>query len=388
MGAGMGASNARIMVVEDDSSLRDWIQFELGFDGYEVKQAADGARALQDLRRGDPPDLILLDVQMPGMDGFQVSSELQRWPDFAAVPIIFLTARAELNDRLTGFAVGATDYLTKPFKMAELKARISALLRQTERSRSLGRRQEHQRTSEEMDEAAIIQRALMTCAPGGVANVEVAATCRPARLVGGDLYDVHERSDGRLSIIEADVSGKGLPAAMMAAEVRTMLRETARQIPAPSVALVLANRRLYDDLSEVNKFVTVFAAFYSPQQCTLTYANGGHSVITYSPHGGGARIIEPTGMPLGVFPDVEYGEETLPFGPDDLLVVASDGFAEAHNDEHEMFGYDRLLAAINAAAHLPARRIADDLLAQVAAFAGPCEQADDQTLIVLKGIKC
>lgn len=384
----MGATHARIMVVEDDSSLRDWIQFELGFDGYEVKQAADGALALQELRRCEPPDLILLDVQMPGMDGYQVSSELQRWPEYEAVPIIFLTARTELSDRLTGFAAGATDYLTKPFKMAELKARISALLRQTERNRSLGRQQEHKRASVEMDEAAIIQRTLMACSLGGITNVEVAASCQPARLVGGDLYDVHERSDGRLSIIEADVSGKGLPAAMMAAEVRTMLRETVRQIASPAVVLALANHRLYDDLSEVNKFVTVFMAYYSPDLRTMTYANGGHSVIAWSAQGGAARILEPTGMPLGILPDTDYEEVTLPFGPHDLLVIASDGFAEAHNDDYELFGYERLLAAIDGAAHLPARQIADRLIAEVAQFVQHCEQSDDQTLIVLKGVEC
>ena len=384
----MGATHARIMVVEDDSSLRDWIQFELGFDGYEVRQAADGALALQELRRGEPPDLILLDVQMPGMDGYQVSSELQRWPEYEAVPIIFLTARTELSDRLTGFAAGATDYLTKPFKMAELKARISALLRQTERNRSLGRQQEHKRASEEMDEAAIIQRTLMACSRGSITSVEVAATCQPARVVGGDLYDIHERSDGRLSVIEADVSGKGLPAAMMTAEVRTMLREIVRQVASPAAVLALANHRLYDDLSEVNKFVTIFISYYSPDACTLTYANGGHSVITYSARGAAAKIVEPTGMPLGILPDTDYEEVTLPFGPGDLLVIASDGFAEAHNNDYELFGYNRLLAAIDRAAHLPARQIADALIAEVTHFVQHCEQSDDQTLIVLKGVEC
>lgn len=384
MSGANSSANTRIMVVEDDSSLRDWIHFELQFEGYQVDEAADGLLAIEALRRGEPPDLILLDVQMPRMDGFQVCSELQTWPDYAAVPIIFLTARAELTDRLQGFSVGASDYLAKPFKMAELKARISALLRQTERNRSIGRKEEHRRASEEMDEAATIQRSLMACSLGKIQNLEVFATCRPARIVGGDLYDVHERSDGRLSLIEADVSGKGLPAAMVAAEVRTMWRETARQIASPAAALALANRRLYDDLSEVNKFVTMFAAFYSPQQRTLTYTNGGHSVVTYVGEGG-VRTLGATGLPLGILPDADYDEVTLPFGPNDVLIVASDGFAEAQDTNQALFGYDRLLRAIQEAAHLPARAIAEHLAAQVSNFVEQCEQADDQTLIVLKG---
>ena len=120
----------------------------------------------------------------------------------------------------------------------------------------------------------------------------------------------------------------------------------------------------------------------------MTYANAGHSVITYSAHGGSAQMLEATGLPLGIFPDAEYDEVALPFGAGDVLVVASDGFAEAHNNAYTLFGYDRLLAAIDAAAHLPARQIADHLLAEVAQFVQHCEQSDDQTLIVLRGIEC
>lgn len=377
--------NTRIMVVEDDNSLREWIQFELSFDGYQVKQAGDGASALQELRRDQPPDLILLDVQMPGMDGYAVCNALQQMPGFDAVPVIFLTARAELDDKLHGFAAGASDYLTKPFKMPELKARISALLRQSERNRMVGRKEESDRASVEMDEAAAIQRTLMTCTIGDITGVDVLANCKPARMVGGDLYDVHPRPDRRLSIIEADVSGKGLPAAMVTAEVRTMLRELTHSIPSPGAALTIANRRLYADLSEVAKLVTVFVAYYSPDQRMLTYANGGHAPVIYVPYGGPARILEATGVPFGIFDDMDFLEETISLGPGDLLVVSSDGFAEAHNAAGEIFGYDRLLQLVGAAANLPVAALYTEISTRVAAFVQGNEQSDDQTLIIVKG---
>jgi len=377
--------SARIMVVEDDSSLREWIQFELTFEGYAVKQAGDGLSALQELRAHEPPDLILLDVQMPGMDGYQVCSALQTSPALAAVPVIFLTARAELNDKLTGFAAGAADYLTKPFKMAELKARVSALLRQTQRNRTIGRQEESERANVEMDEAATIQRTLMTCTVGTVTGVDVVANCKPARLVGGDLYDVHPRPDGRLSVVEADVSGKGLPAAMVTAAVRTMLRETTHAISSPAAVLALANRRLYDDLTEVSKLVTVFVAYYSPSQRTVTYANAGHSVVIYVPAGGTASIVEATGIPFGIFDEADYGEETLAMGPGDLLVISSDGFAEAHNAADEIFGYQHLVDVVDAAANMAAAALYEHISAQIADFVHGREQSDDQTLIILKG---
>lgn len=129
MGAGMGASNARIMVVEDDSSLRDWIQFELGFDGYEVKQAADGARALQDLRRGDPPDLILLDVQMPGLSGLDAARQIRVDSCNRDTPIIATTANAFAEDAQACRAAGMDDHLPKPIEPERLFERMLQVLR-------------------------------------------------------------------------------------------------------------------------------------------------------------------------------------------------------------------------------------------------------------------
>lgn len=120
----------RILIVEDDVALNDWLCYELESDGYEIISVTDGLAGLT--RAADRPDLILLDVNLPGMNGFQVSQTLQGHPDTAHIPIIFLTARATLEDRLTGFETGGADYLTKPFKMAELKARLKAALRRRE----------------------------------------------------------------------------------------------------------------------------------------------------------------------------------------------------------------------------------------------------------------
>ena len=118
------------MVVEDDSSLREWVEFELSMEGYDVSQAADGLMALTNLHAMQQlPDVLLLDVQLPGMDGFTLCKTLQQAPATASIPIIFLTARTTTDDKLTGFASGGVDYLTKPFKMVELKARLEQLAR-------------------------------------------------------------------------------------------------------------------------------------------------------------------------------------------------------------------------------------------------------------------
>lgn len=381
----MPVMNERILVVEDDASLRDWIDFELSFAGYRVDQVPDGPSAITFVDAAPAVDLILLDVQLPGMDGFQVCNHIQQIRGLSAVPVIFLTARDSLDDKLHGFAAGAVEYLTKPFKMAELKVRIQALLRSTEMQRSLGRQEGHAERARDMAEAAMIQQALMTCSLGNITGVDVAADCQPARIVGGDLYDIYVRSDGRLNVVEADVSGKGMAAAMVTAEVRTVLREVGRIILSPGAMMSLANARLYDDLTRVGKFVTVFAGAYAPDTHTFIYANAGHSVAIHRPAEGSTQILEPTGLPLGIFERTEYEEHVIRLDTGDLLVVCSDGFPEASNHAGDLYGYTRLLEAIEDVADQRSADIVAALEQEVSGFVEGFEQSDDQTIIVIKG---
>ena len=133
--------NDKILIIEDDAPLREWVSYELEADGHEISLAPNGLSGLNVARNESHPDLILLDVGLPGMNGFQVCKALQDDPFTASIPIIFLTARTTLDDKLIGFASGGVDYLTKPFKMAELKARVKAVLhrRNIERQRAQAR---------------------------------------------------------------------------------------------------------------------------------------------------------------------------------------------------------------------------------------------------------
>ena len=156
-------------------------------------------------------------------------------------------------------------------------------------------------------------------------------------------------------------------------------------LASPGAAMALANRRLYDDLTGVDKLVTIFAAYYAPDTQSVIYANAGHSVAMYKPAGEPARILEATGMPLGIFDDADYEEQIVRLGPGDLLVVCSDGFPEANNQAEEMYGYDRLLAAVDGFAAHSAAEIGKLLSQSIAEFVVGHEQSDDQTIIVVKG---
>ena len=373
----------RILVVEDDPSLREWVNFELNCEGYDVMLASDGTSVMDKIKPRHLPDLVLLDVQLPGCSGFEICKSLRQRHDTASIPVIFLTSRSTLNDKLSGFESGGTDYLPKPFTMAELKARIKAVLHQGQMARQQG----EAIVEEEMAQAAAIQQGLMVRRIPTVPGLEIAARSVAAKSVGGDFYDFYALPNGQLCVAVADVSGKGLPAALMMTSARTAIRGAAHYMPSPEVTLSTVGGHLYDDLTEVSKFITAYLAFYEPESRGLAYSNAGHSVAILCRAGEPAQILEADGPPLGILTPFEYPGHTIDFQPGDMLAIVSDGLFEVFNRAGDMFGYERLLATVEGLAFEPAQSIADRLLEVVHEFAEGEEQADDQTLVILKGVE-
>ncbi|MGC8781634.1 MAG: PP2C family protein-serine/threonine phosphatase, partial [Anaerolineae bacterium] len=247
------------------------------------------------------------------------------------------------------------------------------------------------RLETEMALARRVQMHLLPQRPPALAGLDVYARTLPALEVGGDFYDLIHLPGGPYSFVVGDVSGKGISAALIMAMTRTVLRSAGRSPgpaaawPTPAQIMSRATDELYDDLTEVGMFVTIFFGQYDPSERRLRYANLGHSPVIYRPAGGPPRLLEADGPALGMLPVNLAEDQELPFGPGDLLLVATDGFNEARNAQGDMFGYERLLDLAQELADLPAGAIADRLYERVAAFSAGHGQDDDQTLIILKG---
>jgi sigma-B regulation protein RsbU (phosphoserine phosphatase) len=242
-----------------------------------------------------------------------------------------------------------------------------------------------ERLEREMELAAGMQAGLMAQTLPRMSGIELVGRYRPAAEVGGDFYDARIRKDGQLSFAVADVSGKGLPAAMLMGISRMVLRAAGLLTRRAARVLDQSNIYLYEDLTEVGNFVTAFAGLYHPRTRTLAYANAGHSPVVYRPRGGPARMLEATCLPLGVVPDLQPGDDSVPLGPEDLLVVATDGFTEATGVDEQLFGYERFLHLVDERAHLPAAALADELFAAIDQFNAGRPQDDDETLMIIKG---
>ena len=370
----------RILYVEDDPFLQDRVDYELSSEGYQVAIASDGESGLRSAKSVERPDLIILDIGLPEMDGFQLCRLLQQDNSTANIPVIFLSARSAIDDRLEGFQVGGLDYLPKPFAMAELKARIQASLRQQQ----LGQMQERKAATAEMNEASTLQRNLMQRSLPTGTGIDLAAECRPARHVAGDRFDFQQMDDDALYFVEADVSGKGVPAALLMSETRLSLQHACQRGVAPAEVLSTTNHQLYEDLTTAGRFITTFVGRYDAEVGQITYACAGHPALLLSAKRDQAQLIQPEDPPIGIFNDYTFSQGTIEFSAGDLLVVCSDGIIEAVNSTGDMYGQDRLFELVERNRTLSSADLVKTLLSDIDQFTSGMAQTDDQTVIVLK----
>jgi serine phosphatase RsbU (regulator of sigma subunit) len=240
---------------------------------------------------------------------------------------------------------------------------------------------EHERIEQELRMAQDIQQAFLSKDPPTLPGWQITPYYQPAREVGGDFYDFLPFADGRLGIVIGDVSGKGVPAALLMATVHTMLRTAVQGMSAPGEILARVNNLLYAETPS-GMFVTCFYALLDPKSGRLRYANAGQD-LPYRLHKDGVSELWATGMPLGMMPSTRYEEHDVNIAPGDSLLFYSDGLVEAHNSRHEMFDTPRLKALLET--HAGGASLIDVLLSELTRFTGEgSKQEDDVTLLMLQ----
>ena len=254
--------------------------------------------------------------------------------------------------------------------------RVAQLVRQQE-----AEVRARERVDQELRVAQLIQQNFLPKRAPELPGWQLAAHYQPASEVGGDFYDFIELQDGRLGLVIGDVTDHGVPAALVMAATRGVLRAAAQRLPSPGEVLERVNEMMCPDIPP-NMFATCLYGILDPAAGRLHYANAGHNV-PYLRSDGGVAELRATGMPLGCMPGMTYEEREVTLAPGDSVLFHSDGLVEAHGREGEMFGFPRLMGLVGK--HSGGPQLIDVLLAELAAFTGPeWHQEDDVTLVTLQ----
>jgi phosphoserine phosphatase RsbU/P len=376
--------NERILIVDDTPENIQILTGILKEKGYQLSVATNGKQALEVLTRVHP-DLILLDVMMPELDGFETCKRIKQTKEWRDIPIIFLTAKTETSDIVQGFEIGAVDYVGKPFNAHELLARINTHLTIDQLRRSLAEKNEelaraHKR---ELEMAYRVQSQLIPLNTPQIAGWDFAASWQPAREVSGDYYDFIQTRE-KLGIVIADVSGKGMHAALFMASTRSIVRAKTTASLTPAESLIQANAQICGDAAR-GMFVTLFYTEIDPQMRTLTYVNCGHNP-PYWYRAAQREIVElmPTGSVLGINDSIQYAQKQIAMEHGDVLAMFTDGITEAFDESEEQFGEDRLKVLLGEYASESPQRIFSEIQKSLEAFVGSAPQSDDRTIVIVK----
>jgi serine phosphatase RsbU (regulator of sigma subunit) len=382
---------SRILVVDDNASNRDLLCRRLQRQGHAMLQAEDGTRALT-LIEAEVPDLVLLDLMMPGISGYDVLARLKRDPRLRDIPVIMISALSELDSIVRCIEAGADDSLAKPFDPTLLRARVGSSLEKKRLRDEV--RASLARLEEEMDQARKMQlgmlpRVFPACTPDQ--PVEVYASMEPAREVGGDLYDCFYAGSHLFCFLVGDVSGKGAPAAMFMARTRSLVRMAVdlwlRMDPAAISSAQIAeavNRELYQNNDDC-MFVTLFLGFLDTRAGELAYTNGGHPAPHILRASGEVEQIEGTlNVALGIRRKATYATGSVTLRPGDAVLVVSDGVDEAMNPAGEFYTLARLQGVLRGAGKASAAELVRTVTDSVRDFAGSAPKADDVTALAIR----
>jgi sigma-B regulation protein RsbU (phosphoserine phosphatase) len=368
----------KVLIVEDEPGIAFGLESDLQAEGYQPTVVSDGAEAVR-RARGEAFDVILLDVMLPHKDGFEVCRELRQMG--LSTPIVMLTAKTEESDKVLGLDLGADDYVTKPFRPRELRARIRAALRHRP-GNGLGADLQHQ-----LQVASGIQQRLFPQHRPAMATLDYAGFCQPALGMSGDYYDFLEVSPGKLGLLVADVVGKGIPAALLMASVHGSIRTHAPRLgDGCGEALARLNASLYE-ATDAAMFATVFYGVYDESSRVLTYANAGHEPPVLLRREAGRPVcehLEARTPPVGLMPTLLPLQSSVQLAPGDWLAIFTDGITEAQNEDGEEFGRERVSAAMAANTGRTADEMRDAVLAELRSYSHGVVQADDVTLITAR----
>jgi serine phosphatase RsbU (regulator of sigma subunit) len=382
-----------LLVVDDNKVNRMLLTHSLEEQGHRVALAVNGREALE-LLRTNPIDLVLLDIEMPEMDGYQVLSAMKQDRQLRHIPVIMVTAVDEIESAIRCIEMGAEDYLPKPFNPVLLRARISASL---DKKHLRDKEQLYLKSLErEMEIGREIQAGFLPTELPQASGWEIAASLKSAKEVAGDFYDAfYLESEKKICLVIADVCDKGVGAALFMTLFRSLLRFTigatdafGKRSPASRLkyAATLTNDYIANTHGDTGMFATIFFGLLDPVEGTLIYINAGHENPLVVNSNGVCASLKKTGPAVGIIPNVDFSVQEMQINPGEFLFAYTDGAPDILNPAGIPFGKERLISLLHN--NTSAETLLADLNAWLNEYIAEAEQFDDITFLIIHRLAC
>ncbi len=368
-----------ILIVDDEPVNLQVLTNQLSLHNYQVKQAADGEQAFKVIEEEDNIDLVLLDVMMPKLSGYEVCKIIREKYPIYNLPIIMLTAKNQPVDVVTGFQVGANDYLVKPFDKNELLARVKTLLTL---KKTVKDQQVLIAIEKELETAKVIQQSILPLELPEINNINIFAKYIPMESIGGDFYDYYKISDNELLVYISDVSGHGIPAAIISSMVKITFSLQIQNAKNPGKLLENVNNMLTGNIE--SHFITAACLYVNLRSKKVKVASAGHPPV-YIYKNGTNEILEfcPKGTMLGVRKDMKFLEIETEVNKEDKIILYTDGITEEYNEDKQYYD-TRFYNIIKEQKKLVAKEFADYLITDLLEWIQPkTKLSDDITLVVI-----
>lgn len=384
-----------ILIIDDSEAVRRLLQAYLRLEGYQVIEASNGRMGLTTVAE-KKPDLILLDISMPIMDGYSVCARLQQDDEFRSIPIIMLSSLSDTESKMRAFELGAVDYITKPVSRGELAARIqthvtisrlTASLQQANKELLANQKQ----LLESMHAAADLQKNLLPKSIPDCKKLHFASFFKPCQEVGGDIYNIQRLDSEHVALYVIDVSGHGFSAAMMTALASQALSKSGtivtsvsadgeRTVSSPRSVIQALDEEF--PLSRFNLYMTIIYLLVNTKDETFRYCCAGHPPAIHVLTDGSLNTLNVGGPPAGMGGVWEEGKGRLNNG--DRIYFYTDGISEYHNESGECYSDERLLQSMKDVRSLPLQAAVQNIIGEVKKFGNQAPSNDDMTFLALE----
>jgi len=382
----------KILSVDDEMDLEllltQYFRRKIRKGEYEFVFAHNGLEALTMMLKHPDIEIILSDINMPEMDGLTLLAKINEMRN-PALKVIMVSAYGDMGNIRQAMNNGAFDFATKPIDLDDLSVTIEKAIEQIDYVHKM--QVEHQQLESLKTDLAVaseIQQAILPRVfppfPELVDQIDMAALMVPAKDVGGDFYDIFRIDEDHFGFTIADVSGKGIPAAIFMAVSRTLIRATGIRGGSPSDCLAYSNKLLSAESVDC-MFVTVFYGIYNIKTGEVTYCNAGHNPPYLLKSNGEVKALPLAKDPMvGAISDIEYHEESIQLEKGEMLILFTDGVTEAMNVSFAEYGDERLVAALKNAVGSNCQEMINAVKADVSEFTEEAEQSDDITMLTIK----